>query len=36
MEIVNNEIKPDASNVFYLVGNSLAIPVYMMLEDYKN
>ena len=36
IEILNNEVKPDASNIFYLVGNSLAIPVYMMLEDYKN
>jgi hypothetical protein len=36
MEITNGELKVEASNIFFLIGNRVAFPVYLMLEDYKN
>jgi hypothetical protein len=36
IEIAGNGFHLDASNIFYLIGNRVAFPVYLMLEEYKN
>jgi hypothetical protein len=36
MEVAGDGFYLDASNIFYLIGNRIAFPVYLMLEEYKN
>lgn len=36
LEVGSQGFSVDASNIFYLIGNRIAFPVYLMLEDYKN
>jgi hypothetical protein len=34
-EIVDNKLNASASNIFFFIGNRIAFPTYLMLEEYK-